>query len=117
MGESPSPQSSRIPFAARLNSGVRSLEMSPFFRKILLVLAGLLIAAGITYYPWTYIDHFTGEASSVYGMSAVIWAPAALIIGIFSGAAFVFALWPRKPRVQPPAKPVESYRERSSFDA
>jgi uncharacterized membrane protein len=91
--------------------------MSPSFRKIMLVLAGLLIAAGITYYPWTYIDHFTGEASSVYGMSAVIWAPAALIIGIFSGAAFVFVLWPRKPRTPPPIKPVESSRDRSSFEA
>ena len=41
--------------------------MSTAVYKILLVLGGLLVAAGITYWPWTYIDHFTGAASSVYG--------------------------------------------------
>lgn len=85
--------------------------MSPSFRKLMLIVGGLFIAAGITYYPWTYIDHFTGAASSVYGMSAIIWAPAALIIGLVSGAAFAFALWPRKPQASLPPVPRGSSRE------
>jgi TRAP-type C4-dicarboxylate transport system permease small subunit len=76
--------------------------MSPALRKLLAILGGLLIAGGITWYPWTYWDHFTGSASSVYGMSAVIWAPAALVIGLMAGAAFAVVLWPRRPRRGPP---------------
>lgn len=64
--------------------------------KLGLVVGGLLIAAVITVYPWTYWDHVTGAASSVYGMSALIWAPAALIIGIAAGTGFAVLLWPRK---------------------
>ena len=70
--------------------------MSPALRKLLAILGGLLIAAGITWYPWTYWDHLTGAASSVYGMSALLWAPAALIIGIAAGTGFAVLLWPRK---------------------
>lgn len=77
--------------------------MSNGFRKLLLVLAAALIAAAITIYPWTYWDEFTHEASTVYFMSSLVWAPAMLVIGLLAGFLFAFALWPRKPR-SPPAK-------------
>ena len=64
--------------------------------KLGLIIGGLLIAAAVTVYPWTYWDDFTGGASSVYGMSALLWAPAALIIGVAAGSTFVVLLWPRK---------------------
>lgn len=91
--------------------------MSTLIRKLLLLLGGLLIAAGITYYPWTYLDRLTGAASSAYGMSAILWAPTALILGVVSGATFAFVFWPRKPSNPGPTKPDENGRERSSFEA
>jgi hypothetical protein len=90
--------------------------MATALRKLLLVIGGMLIAAGVTYWPWLYIDHFTGAASSVYGMSAVIWAPIALTFGMALGAAFAFILWPRKPRTTDPAG-TETSRDGSSFEA
>ena len=76
--------------------------MPPALRKLLAIVGGLLVAAGITWYPWTYWDHFTGGASAVYGMSAMIWAPAALIIGLACGAVFVVLCWPRRGGRRPP---------------
>lgn len=67
-------------------------------RKVSLILGALLIWVGITWYPWTYWDRFTGTASTVYGLSAVIWAPGALLLGLFLGIAFAIWLWPRQPR-------------------
>jgi hypothetical protein len=49
-------------------------------------------------YPWTYIDEFTGAASSFYGMTSLIWAPSAAIIGILAGTLFAYALWPLRPK-------------------
>jgi heme/copper-type cytochrome/quinol oxidase subunit 2 len=70
--------------------------MSNGLRKCLLVVVAIIMAAGITYYPWTLMDRWTGTASTVYGMSSLLWAPAALIIGIVAGFCFAFAFWPRK---------------------
>ena len=70
--------------------------MPPFLRKVLLVFAGLLIAAAITYLPWAVLWRLTGPISSLYGMTAILWAPLALIIGIVAGRRFVRALWPRE---------------------
>lgn len=71
---------------------VRLFRTSPSFLRFIAILGGLLIAAGITYYPWTYWDDLEGNLSAVYGMSAMIWAPAALILGIAAGLMFAFAL-------------------------
>ena len=76
--------------------------MPPMTRKILLVLGALLIASAITYYPWTLLDRFPGSAGYAYFLSAVIWAPSALLIGLGVGFVFPFLLWPRKPVVKPP---------------
>jgi TRAP-type C4-dicarboxylate transport system permease small subunit len=74
------------------------MGMKTGLRKLLLVLAAGVIAAAVTYYPWTLMDKFTGAASSVYGMSSLMWAPAALFIGLVLGFCFALALWPRKPK-------------------
>ena len=70
--------------------------MSPAFQKLLCILGAVLITAAITWFPWTYFDHFTGAASSVYGMSSIIWAPTAALIGLGTGAFLAYSLWPRK---------------------
>ena len=91
--------------------------MLSIIRKFSLVLGAMLIAAAITYYPWTYLDEFTGSASSVYGMSALLWAPCALFIGVGAGFAFAFALWPRRAKPRRPTPPAEADRGPSSFEA
>lgn len=72
--------------------------MSPAFRKLLLVIGAMLIAGAIAYYPWMYIDDFTGAASTVYMLTSIYWAPAALVLGVVNGALFACLLWPRKPK-------------------
>lgn len=72
--------------------------MSSGFRKFLLVLGALLVAGSITYYPWTYMDDFTGATSTFYGLTAIFWAPSALLAGLLAGFFFAFALWPRRPK-------------------
>lgn len=90
--------------------------MSPPFRRFIAILGGLLIAAGITWYPWTYWDDLEGNLSAVYGMSAMIWAPAALIVGVGAGLMFAFAVWPRRHGAKPLPKPPQG-RDDSSFEA
>ena len=88
--------------------------MLPALRKFLLIVAACVIAAGITYYPWTYMARLTGAASSFYGMTSVVWAPVALVLGVAAGILFAYALWPRKPM---PQLPISNSRDHSSFEA
>lgn len=62
--------------------------MSSGFRKFLPVFGALLIAGSITYYPETYMDELTGHASAFYGLTAIYWAPVALLVGVASGCFF-----------------------------
>lgn len=91
--------------------------MSPGFRRFVAIVGGLLLAAEITYYPWSYIDHFTGDASTVYGMTMILWAPAALIMGLGTGLLFGFVMWPRKPSKPAAPEAEDKSHERSSFEA
>lgn len=90
--------------------------MSPSFRRFIAILGGLLIAAAITCFPWTYWDKLEGSISAVYGMSAMIWAPTALILGVAAGLMFGFTIWPRRPRRKPLPTPSQE-RGNSSFEA
>ena len=72
--------------------------MSSGFRKFLLVFGALLITAYTTYYPWTYMDHFTGAESTFYGLTVIFWAPGFMLMGLMFGFVFAVALWPRKPK-------------------
>ncbi len=72
--------------------------MSSGFRKFLLVFGALLITAYTTYYPWSYMDDFTGAESTFYGLTAIFWAPSFMLAGLLSGFVFAVALWPRKPK-------------------
>lgn len=90
--------------------------MSPSLRRFIAILGGLLIAAGITWYPWTYWDDLEGNLSAIYGMSAMIWAPAAFIVGVVAGLMFAFALWPRRQGGKALPKPPQGHDD-SSFEA
>jgi hypothetical protein len=73
--------------------------MAPVARKILSLLGGALLAAGITLLPWYALFHWVSdEYSNIYGMTALLWAPAALFFGIVAGALFSYLFWPRRPR-------------------
>jgi len=65
-------------------------------RKILSVLASLLIAAAITYLPWFVLFRLEGDISQLVGMTAILWAPLALLLGIVAGILFSVACWPRQ---------------------
>lgn len=68
--------------------------MSPGARKILVVIGGLLVAAGVTYFPWLYWDHAEGSLGTLYGFTMTFWAPTALIAGLIAGVVFARKLWP-----------------------
>lgn len=70
--------------------------MPSLVRKTLLVVGAALIAAAITGFPWLLLARTTGEISSLFGMTAILWAPLALIVGIFAGILFAFLFWPRR---------------------
>ena len=70
--------------------------MPSMLRKMLLFAGALLIAAAITWFPWLLLARTTGEISSLFGMTAILWAPLALIVGILAGILFAFFLWPRQ---------------------
>jgi len=70
--------------------------MPSILRKTLLVVGAILIAAAITVFPWLLLERTTGEISSLFGMTAILWAPLALIAGIVAGILFAFLLWPRR---------------------
>lgn len=90
--------------------------MSAGLRKCVAIAGGLLIAATIAYYPWSFRDDIPVDADAFYWMTAILWAPTALIVGIGAGLWFGFARWPRKPRDE--RKPrLPHPAERSSFEA
>lgn len=69
--------------------------MPPVLRKFLLVLGAALVAAGITYLPWVILFRLPDAVSTFWGMTAILWAPLFLIIGIAAGYFSALALWPR----------------------
>jgi hypothetical protein len=69
--------------------------MPPIVHKMLLILAALGIAAGITLFPWWMLDKVPDELSNLYGMTAILWAPCALLLGVIACCGFVHKLWPR----------------------
>ncbi|KFN43043.1 hypothetical protein [Arenimonas oryziterrae] len=70
--------------------------MPPLLRKLLLVLGAILIVIGLTCLPWLILDHLTGPISTFVGMTAILWAPLALILGVLLGGLFAMILWPRE---------------------
>jgi hypothetical protein len=91
--------------------------MSPGLRKLIAIAGGLLIAAAIAYCPWSFRDDIPVEADTFYWMTAMLWAPTALIVGIGAGLWFGYRRWPRKPRDGQPAAAPPRGAERSSFEA
>jgi hypothetical protein len=69
--------------------------MSWFVRKILLVAGALAIAALVTCLPWFVLFNYEGEGNQLFGFTAILWAPLALIVGVVAGAAFAYVFWPR----------------------
>jgi hypothetical protein len=71
--------------------------MSVSVRKVLLVIAAVGIAVALTLLPWFLLFHVIPDsASNFWGMTAILWAPLALLIGMAAGIALAFALWPRQ---------------------
>lgn len=96
------------------------LSMLKVIWKIGLVLAAILIAAFITYLPWTRLDELPGSEGYAYFLLSIVWAPIALLAGIFAGVMFAFMLWPKQPktpRAKDPPAPVRSEPRRSEFEA
>lgn len=90
--------------------------MSPGIRKFVAIAGGLLTTAAITYYAWSFRDDTPVEADTFYRMTAMLWAPTALIVGIGAGPWFGHRRWPRKPREgQVPTAPPR-VAGRSSFE-
>lgn len=69
--------------------------LSATARKCLLVPAAMAVAAGITALPWLIVFRMEGPASNFWGMTAILWAPLALLLGVVAGGALAFRLWPR----------------------
>lgn len=66
--------------------------------KALLFLAALGIACGVTVLPWFLLFHVVPDSmSNFWGMTAILWAPLALVLGVAAGCLFVYMLWPRHP--------------------
>jgi hypothetical protein len=92
--------------------------------KICLVLAAVLIAAFITCLPWTRLDELPGNEGYAYFLLSIVWAPIALLAGLFAGAMFAFMLWPKRPgnprakdprHLHAPSRRVPSSRHDSPF--
>ena len=64
-------------------------------RKFVIVLVSTLVAALITCGPWVVLAKATGPISQLFGMTAILWAPLALIVGIASGVLIAVFSWPR----------------------
>jgi nitrate reductase gamma subunit len=65
-------------------------------RKLLLVLAALGIAGGLTVLPWFLLFYVIPDSlSNFWGMTAILWAPLALVVGVAAGSLFAFMFWPR----------------------
>ena len=69
--------------------------MPAVLRKLLLLAGAVLLAAAITYFPWWILWNIQAEWSTLYRMSAILWAPLALIAGLGAGAMFAWFFWPR----------------------
>lgn len=69
--------------------------MTAIVRKFVLVLAALGIAALVTWLPWFVLFNYEGDGNQLFGMTAILWAPLALIVGLVAGASFAFFFWPR----------------------
>ena len=70
--------------------------MSFSIRKLLLVLAAMGIASGLTLLPWFLLFHVIPDSeSNFWGMTAILWAPLALLVGVAAGCLFAYTLWPR----------------------
>jgi hypothetical protein len=96
------------------------LSMLKVIWKICLVLAAVLIAAFITCLPWTRLDELPGNEGYAYFLLSIVWAPIALLAGLFAGAMFAFMLWPKRPgnpRAKDPPAPARSEPPRSEFEA
>lgn len=61
-------------------------------RGLLVVCGAVLLAAAITCAPWWVLWRLTGPTSNFWGMTAILWAPLALLVGIAAGVAFVVKL-------------------------
>jgi hypothetical protein len=70
--------------------------MSFSIRKLLLVLAALGIAGGLTLLPWLLLFYVIPDSlSNFWGMTAILWAPLALVVGVAAGGLFALMFWPR----------------------
>jgi hypothetical protein len=69
--------------------------MQSFALKSVLVLAAALIAAGVTCLPWLVLFKLPDSVSTFWGITAILWAPLALVAGIVGGCFFAYTLWPR----------------------
>lgn len=69
--------------------------MPDLVHKLLLIAGAGLIAAGVTTFPWMVLFRLSGDISTFMGMTAILWAPFALLVGIAGGGLFAWRLWPR----------------------
>jgi hypothetical protein len=67
-------------------------------RNLLVVLGAIVVATGITLLPWWILFRLDGPDSNFWGMTAILWAPLALLVGLVLGGVFAVFAWARKPR-------------------